>query len=154
MSKNNNNNKIGFENISVKLVDSTADAYKEKNGLVIDLDLGLSYLMKFNAKTITKAKKFKKLLKKIDNLNKDAKQEEIFRFIEKELFAMFTYEFLDKFYKNKEYEILDKNDLYIYVFGAFIQGHATKIDINRMLKMSIIELTNRIYDELSKMKKD
>ena len=54
-----------------KLTTSVEEAYKEKNGIVIDLDLGVELLRNFNKKTLSKAKQFKKYAKKFNGKNQD-----------------------------------------------------------------------------------
>ena len=138
--------------MSYKIVDSFEKAYEEKNGVIIDLDRGVELLMNFNKKGVTKAKKFKKFAKKFNGANPELQKKKVLKFMKDELYLTFKNEFLDKFYLNKEYEIIDKDIISTYIFGSFLEGHATttNIDIPTQFKLIIVELTNRIYDELNK----
>jgi len=138
-----------------KLVTSMEEAKKEKNGIIIDLDKGVELLVAFNKKTVSKSKKFKKFAKKFNGANPELQKKKILKFMKDELYPIFKVEFLDKFYKNKEYEVLDKDIIATYIFGSFLEGHATttKIDIPTQFKLITAELTNRIYAELEKKSK-
>ena len=135
-----------------KVVTSFDEAYEEKNGIVIDLDKGVELLIEFNKKTVSRSKKFKKFAKKFNGANPELQKKKVLKFMKDELYLVYKNEFLDKFYLNKEYEVLDKDILSVYIFGSFLEGHATttKIDIPTQFKLLIVELTNRIYDEIKK----
>jgi len=135
-----------------KLVTSMEDAKKQKNGIIVDLDKGVELLVQFNKKTISKSKQFKKFAKKFNGADPVLQKKKILKFIKEEIYPIYQKEFLDKFYENKEYEILDIDVLATYTFGSFIEGHATtsKIDIPTQFKLITAELTNRIYAELQK----
>lgn len=138
--------------ITSKLTTSVEEAYKEKNGIVIDLDLGVELLRNFNKKTLSKAKEFKKYAKKFNGKNQEFQKNKVIKFMKEELYVFFQREFLDKFYLNKEYEVLDKDIIAVYIFGTFLEGHATttQIDIPTQFKLVIVEMTQRIYEELAK----
>ena len=140
--------------MEAKIVNSYEEAYKEKNGIVIDLDKGVELLLNFNKKTITKSKKFKKIAKKFNGSNPELQKKKILKFMKDELYLIFRNEFLDKFYLNNEYEVLDKDIISVYIFGSFLEGHATttKMDVPTQFKAIIVELTNRIYNEKGNQK--
>jgi hypothetical protein len=135
-----------------KIVTSVEEAKKENNSVIIDLDEGVEYLFNFNKKTWPYAKKFKKLSRKFDGSNPELQKKKVLKFMKDELYNIFKNEFLDKFYKNKEYEVLDKDIIAVYIFGCFVEGHAkgVEIDLPTQFKLIIKELTDRIYEERSK----
>ena len=136
--------------VSMRVLESVELGYKNVNETVIDLDAGVELIVDFNTKTTTQAREFRKLSKKLQNKDDAYKQKGIIKFIKKEVFPAYKVEFLDKFYKGGEYEVLDEKVLLTYCFGAFLGAHATnsQMDFPAMLKMLIIEMTNRIYSDL------
>lgn len=138
--------------IKTKIVESVEEAEKEKNGVIYDLDAGVVLLMNFNKKSVSKAKNFKKVGKKFNGADPERQKKEIFKFIDKELAPIFYNEFTSKFYKNDELEGLDKEIINTYIFGAFIEGHAKKLELNipLMFKNLIKELTDRAVFEKRK----
>ena len=142
--------------METKLVASEEEANSQKNGIVMDLDLGVEYLVQFNKKTVSKSKQFKKIAKKFKGADPVLQRKKILKFMKDELYPIFQREFLDKFYKNKEYEVLDKDIIATYIFGTFLEGHSTttKIDIPTQFKLITVELTNRIYSELEKKNRE
>jgi len=132
-----------------KVVSSLEEAEKQKNGIIYDLDQGVVLLMNFNKKSVSKAKAFKKIAKKFNGADPEKQKKEIFKFINKELAPLFYNEFTSKFYKNDELDGLDKNILNTYIFGAFLEGHAKKLEVNipTLFKNLIKELTDRANAE-------
>jgi len=142
--------------IQNKFVDNLEDAYKEVNRKVIDLDEAVELLMNFNTKSIPYAKKFKNMSSKFNGSNPKGQEKKAKKFAIDNLLPIFESEFLIKFYPNKEYQILDKNIIAIYILGCFIEGHATttKIDIDKQFKLLTVELTNNIYKGLAEAHKN
>lgn len=138
--------------IESKIVSSEEEANKEKNKIIYDLDKAVILLMNFNKKSVSKAKQFKKIGKKFNGANPEKQKKEIFKYIEKELAPIFYNEFSSKFYKNNELEGLDKEILNTYIFGAFLEGHAKKLELNipLMFKSLVKELTDRAVLEKRK----
>ena len=139
--------------IQTKIVDSIEEAYSQINGHVIDLDEGVEYLMNFNSKSVSLAKKFKKMTAKFNGSNPSAQKKKAKKFAIDNLYATFESEFLIKFYPNKEYEVLDKDVIATYILGCFIEGNATvkDIDVDKQFKLLVIELTNNIYRGLAEL---
>lgn len=137
-------------NLKAKLVDSVEAAYKEINSIPVDLDKAVELLMNFNADTTEEAKQFKKLARKFNGSDPKYQEKQTLKFMKEKLFPKFKTHFLDVMYPKGEYEILKKEIIAVYIFGSFIEGHATttQIDIPTQFKLLTIELTNRIYGKL------
>jgi hypothetical protein len=138
--------------VTSKIVESEEEANKEANKIVYDLDNAVILLMNFNKKSVSKAKNFKKIAKKFNGSDPEKQKKEIFKYIEKELAPIFFNEFSSKFYFNGELDGLDKEILNTYIFGAFLEGHAKKLELNipLMFKKLVKELTDRAVEEKRK----
>lgn len=131
--------------IESKVVASLEEAEKEENKVIYDLDEGVLLLMNFNKKSVTKSKDFKKIGKKYNGSSPEKQKQEILKYIDKELYPIFYNEFISKFYKNNELEKLDREVINTYIFGAFLEGHAKRLEMSIpvLFKNLIKELTDR-----------
>ena len=135
------------DKIKAKIVDSIEKAYKEVNGIVVDLDKASELLTDFNANVAEEAKEFKTFVKGLKNVSPEGRKSKAIDFAKKKLYSKFQESFLDKFYPSKEYEVMEKDDICVYILGSFIEGQAkiSTIDVDTQFKLLVSELTNRIY---------
>jgi len=114
---------------------------------IVNLDDAVLFGKKFAEHTVSHAKKFKKLAKKMNGKNPDAQKAKVHSWAKSNIFGIFEYDYLKKLFPDDGYLSIPEEDLLTIAVGLFIPAHALadEIDFPKFAKLTARDLALNIY---------